>query len=98
MPIGNIQWLDSIVEFPLKNAGNLGGLFSDASFITYDNFVPALTNISISGDNLLLTFKFDDGVQSFSCPISSAIEYNTFRIKNANRSYGTVVFGRLISD
>ena len=96
--IGIVEWLDNQTEYPLKNAGYLGGLFSDASFIMYDNFIPVLNTINVTITSLIINITFDDGSSTFTIPITNISEGASYRFYLNNRSYGVVVFGRLIND
>ena len=95
---GIVQWQDSNTNYPLINAGNLRGLFCDASFVMFDNFIPILNTITIDGTNLEFTFTFDNGSNTFTIAISSAIPNTVFKLKDTSRVYGNVVFGPLIND
>ena len=94
---GITQWQDINTDYPLKEAGNFRGLFCDASFVMFDGFVPVLNTIELIGSNLQLTFTFDNGSNTFTIPISSVQPNTSFKLKDTNRVYGSVVFGPLIN-
>lgn len=96
--IGVTQWQDDESDYPLRGAGSLAGIFCDANFVTFNNFIPVLTNVSLIDSNLSLAIQFDDAVQTFTTPITNAIQGNVLRLRTSSRSYGCVVFGRLIAD
>src|ERR1039457_403054 len=98
MSIGICQWQDHHTEYPLKNAGKIGGVFSDASFVMYDGFVPSLLNINAAEPSLSLAFQLDDGVQVFTSAASGIVEGSILKLKSNGRTYGTVVFGSGIAD
>jgi hypothetical protein len=95
--IGITQWYNNETEFPLKGAGNSSGIFCDASFLTYDGFVPSLVSIQLTETKLQINILMDDGVQTFSFDKANLHEGKGVRLKSINtgRSYGSLVFGRL---
>lgn len=98
--VGITQWQDSNSDYPLKNPGNLSGIFCDASFISFDGFIPSLVNVAIVEANLVFKLKLDDGVQTFVHLLNQTAAGVGVKLRNLSntRNYGTVVFGRLISD
>jgi hypothetical protein len=96
--IGITEWQNNETGYPLVSAGQLSGLFCDASFVSYDSFIPVLTNVAVSTTQLILTIQMDDGLHQFSFPITSIVQGYGTRLRTATRSYGSVVFGRLSED
>ena len=97
--IGITNWQNiNNTEYPLVNAGGLNGVFCDASFISYDNFVPTLNTITITETELILNILMDDGAYDFAYALSTLSEGVSVRLRTINRSYGCLVFGQLISD
>jgi hypothetical protein len=95
---GITEWLDHNTDYPLKSPGKFGGVFSDASFLCFDNFIPVLNTITKVGLQLEINITFDDGNQIFTCNIEDITQGSPLRLRTATRNYGVVVFGRLIDD
>ena len=96
--IGITEWQNNETEFPLVGAGQLSGLFCDASFVSYDSFIPVLTNVTVSETQVILSIQMDDGLQQFAFPIENIKPGFGTRLRSTTRSYGSVVFGRLSED
>ena len=93
--IGITQWRGQDGAYPLPSAA-LAGLFSDASFVLFDNETPLLVDIQVANST---TFDFMfDGVNVVSFVNNSACVTNgAFQLRNGNRYYGTLVFGENVS-
>ena len=91
--IGITEWYDSndTQPFPFVSLAGNPKYLKDASFVTFDGFVPVLKSIFADSDSITLTFTFDNGDLSWTIPDNQVLPYSKQTLRVDNRGYGTIV-------
>lgn len=94
------SWLTetSLTPYPLTKSFGYDAMFTDASFIQFDNFVPVLKSVAVHNSDFIMAIIFDLSTETFTIPIDDISTIgSSYRLTSGTRYLGKLVFGSGVS-
>ena len=90
---GILEWRDNDIanSYPFEKDSELNAVFSDATFVQYDNFIPSVQTVAVTSEGVTFNFLFDDGARAVTVAKDNCVDGFVTQVRFGSRYYGKFV-------